>query len=318
MNQQKMKKYHFDNPDNSPHILDSGESGCIWHRLQFEGVQRGLLQISVYASDNCGEVANQSHVSLVKKLTKAASCDCTWDILLHDCVGRYLLCEFCFAAKSMSVTYPAKTLLDYLPELYRESLPKSFTDRYLSIFGALYDDTSDKITNSDKLYDIETTDSEFLPELACWLGIDDVLLWGCERLKDVIRNAAELRKTRGTLDGLELVIKLYCNEKAYFVEGYHIKRYFADNPDLRRLYPDYGNMFTLWIFVSAVLNENEKQTLEYLINQNKPAHVEARLIIPKQAIVLGDYAFLGLNSVVADYPCGKLNGTFNLDYGVLG
>ncbi|MCL2698114.1 MAG: phage tail protein [Oscillospiraceae bacterium] len=313
-----MKTFELYNIENYA-VLDGGESGCTWHRLQldYEAEDSMLLHVSFYASDDKGAAAQKRPDAFVKTCTLTlADSPQKFDMLLHDCTGRYLCVDTQIPLKSLTASSPAQSLLDYLPEIYQER--GSFADRYLSVFQSLYEDMESSIENSGSLYDVESAEDAFLPELAHWLGLEDTLLWGAGRLREVLKHTGRLHRARGTIGGLELIIKLYCGGQAYFVENYHIKRYIKNNSELKHFYPDYGEHFTLWIFLSAELNEGEKETLEELINRNKPAHVSARLIVLKQAIVPGSHSYLGINSVISDYSQARLGGDSALNYAVLG
>ncbi|MDE7360424.1 MAG: hypothetical protein K2N38_00645 [Oscillospiraceae bacterium] len=202
--------------------------------------------------------------------------------------------------------------LEYLPELYLKA--GSFTERFLSIFTAIYRELEEKIDRSAELYDPETCPEEFVEWLGEWISAENMLLFPDNKKRELLSAIPRLSTYRGTIRGLRELLELYCQSKVFVVECYHVRRYFSSCKDLARLYS--GGRFTVWIICSPT--KSKADVLEEIVSTQLPANITAQIKLLANITELNNYCYLGVNSVLAGTRRGALDGKCALNYVHLG
>lgn len=109
------------------------------------------------------------------------------------------------ALQMLSVLYPGRTLMEYLPSIYQreEAVPESFLRSLVGVFEASTQDLDDRIAALGSHVHPATASSEWLDAMARWLGLpwDDTLTFPQKRR--IVLCAQALASTRGTRTGLE-------------------------------------------------------------------------------------------------------------------
>ena len=198
--------------------------------------------------------------------------------------------------------------LEYLPELYLRS--GSFTKRFLSIFTEIYCELEEKIDASAELYDPTGCPQEFVEWLGEWVSAEKMLLFPDDKKREYLLAIPRLSTYRGTLRGLKELLELYCGEKVFIVEHYHVKRFFTSCKDLERLYS--GGCFTVWILCSPT--KSRIGDLEEMAQSQLPANITAKIKVLANITELNNYCYLGVNSVLAGTRRGALDGKSALNY----
>lgn len=309
-------------------ILDSREKGTIWHRMVMESESFGdaSVQFYFYTSDSIGVLPQMIHDTsilleekkerlqpyLVKILLNPK------DILLHEMEGRYLwfLAELFSTGehspliKNLQIFFPKESWIQYLPGVYQEHLKEdTFLERYLGIFQSLYDDLEWKIRSSAGYLEPEAVSYEFLGWLASWLDIDNTNVWQEQKLRQFLKQGMELFKKRGTRPGLIQIVELYTGEKPFVVEYYQTEQF-----PLERLYGNNPNVMLLLLKESCIPSETEYHGLASVIEDVKPAHMEVKIIALKPCILLDNYSYVGINSMIGDYRPLALDGLSLLSF----
>lgn len=202
--------------------------------------------------------------------------------------------------------------LEYLPELYLKA--GSFTERFLSIFTEVYGELEEKIDVSAKLYDPKECPEEFIEWLGEWVSAEKMHLFPDSRKREYLLAIPRLNAYRGTLFGMKELLELYCGEKVFIVEHYHVKRYFSSCKDLERLYS--GGRFTVWMICSPA--KCKVSALEEIAESQLPANITAKIKLLVNMTELNNYCYLGVNSVLAGTRPGALDGKCALNYVHLG
>jgi phage tail-like protein len=164
-------------------------------------------------------------------------------------------------------------LLSYLPEIYQlpyrdgiyatRLLPETFIPRFLGIFEALLTPIEWNIDNFDLYLNPGTTPSSFLPWLASWYQISFGPTWDDDKRRLFLKEAHWLFAWRGTKKALSRVLEIYTGVESEIEEPE------AD---------DLAHTFRVTIRIPPG-QTIDRQTVEQLIEINKPAHTLHELTI---------------------------------------
>lgn len=169
-------------------------------------------------------------------------------------------------------------LLDYLPNVFREDKMMS---RFLLIFESVLNPIENTVNNIPYYFDPRLTPEAVLPWLASWVDVMLDQSWPVERRREMVSQAAELYRWRGTRRGLSEALRIYTGKRPQIIEyipGMILdeKTYLGTNTVLGS--PGTGHHFT--VIIKA--DENEKinpQVVKDIINSQKPAHTSYTLQI---------------------------------------
>lgn len=270
--------------------FDSTKTGQQWHKIVLDGEIPENTQIKVYyaiSDERYGD--RQWSQPLVNPK----------DALIRGPAGRYLYLKVELIGsewqtptlKSLRVEFPRLSYLRYLPAVYQEDEEsRDFLERFLSIFETCLTDIERQIDSIVRYFDAEVVPEEFLPWLAGWLAIAVDENWTKAQLRKLIRQAPQLYQQRGTREGIAATIKIFTGFSPLLVESFQ-----ANTEELKQLYGD--NQFRFWVLLDISHLENvEIETLQRLVDADKPAHTEARLKILQPSIALDRETYLGFNS----------------------
>lgn len=162
-------------------------------------------------------------------------------------------------------------LLQYLPALYRSDL---FLARFLLIFQSIIDPIEQTIDNTHHYLDPGTTPASFLPWLAGWLGLtlDPRLSEHAQR--ELIRQAVELYRWKGTRRGLREEMRIRTGCRALIVENFDGIRLGQDASLGLNTY--LGVRSDQFVAVTLATNGDtavSQPEAEAIVEELKPAHV---------------------------------------------
>jgi phage tail-like protein len=219
----------------------------------------------------------------------------------------------------MRVYFSVPSLLQYLPEVYGLH-PESadFLNRYLSIFQSLWLDMEEQINQTPCLFDPDVAPYPFLIWISSWIDVRYPQFWKEGRLRLLLKKIPLLYKIKGTRRGIGEIVELYTGEPCYIVEPHEIQAIMASLPDTSHLYTMNPFVFTVLVNEARLPGEKERYELKRLIDDFKPAHTEAQLVILRPHIHLGSHSYLGVNSCLTQPGPFKLDGSAALELTVLG
>lgn len=237
------------------------------------------------------------------------------DCLFNEARGRYLWLRIKvsytylldndqgFCLQKARIYFPRMSFLDYLPPVYQEDPDsKEFLERFLSIFGTLHGDMEERIDNTALNFDADIAGGEYLKWLANWLAIAPDDRWSEASLRKLINRAMEIYKIRGTKRALEEMVEIYTGERPWIIEYFQYKD-MLNKHEYRDIYLNlYGNdpyTFSVLVRSELVSEGYQKMAVKKIIEEEKPAYTEARLVFLKNSIELDSHTYLGLNSVIA-------------------
>ncbi|MFC4600198.1 phage tail protein [Cohnella hongkongensis] len=310
--------------------FDSAEAETVWHKFVMDADIPDGTQIRVsYCSSDSEFLPIQGSVwkvddwieeeehSIREKLAGLAP---HWsapivnpaDALFFGARGRYLWLKIEWIGsdwhtpllRRLRVYFPRETLLSYLPSVYQEEESSSdFLERYLSLFGTLFDSVEEKIDGMAAYFDSERARGGQLRWLGSWLGLDSDEHWKDDKVRRLIRAAPELYRYRGTRRGIAKLVETFTGRPPIIVEPFQYKA-MRDHAELRELtdglYGDNPYTFTVLLDQEQAPTEKERVLLRSLIEEHKPAYTEARLVWLEPWMYLNLHTYLGVNTVLAE------------------
>jgi phage tail-like protein len=120
------------------------------------------------------------------------------------------------AQETVAVAVSAKgRYLEHMPALYyRDEL----MGRFLMLFESFWEPIEGQIDNLPFYFDPRFTPPDFLPWLAGWLNLVLDERWPEDSRRLLLRSAALLYRKRGTREGLEAYLEIFCGQKAKIIE----------------------------------------------------------------------------------------------------
>lgn len=309
--------------------LDSQEKETIWSRLQanFSLEGENSVRISYFASDEKYVEVNGERIHLdnwIEDISlpleqKLYMLDQIWiqeqknkkDMLLYEGKGRYLWFKIEFLTfdspvpeiKKLQIEFPLESILEYLPAFYREDKTNfKFLSRFLGIFQSLIYDLQYEIDSVSKHFDVDFAEGDFLLWLSQWVAVEYPLMWDKEKRKIFIKNSFRFYQKKGTKECLEDVLELYLGQKPKIMETYEILEFYEGrtyDEEIKRLYSDDIYSFFVFIEEKRVPTMEKLHHVKQLISFFQPAHTKAILVVLRPSIILGQYSYLGVNSMLS-------------------
>ncbi len=192
--------------------------------------------------------------------------------------------------------------------------------------------------------------TDFLSWLASWLGMSLQNNWPVHKRRELVRQAYKLYSLRGTPAGLKLQIELYTGFKPRILELFRLRRWLSVGSSklgdqsyvfgkdvMDRLQVgvnsnigsfqlvDYGDpsldLFNAYAYQFIVVvprwpgaTEADQMTIEQIIDMAKPAHTQAQFRWAEPRMRIGIQSFVGVDTVLAKYPVGVIEGQGSLGY----
>lgn len=327
---------HFEGVFLTP-AFDSLEDGTRWHKVVVDADLPSDCQVSIQyvASDApmlpvAGQLVVVDDVRLEDMMHASGRYAALQFSFSHhsivakdaliDATGRYLwLLVRITGSRSASplvrrlrVYYPRASYLDFLPSIYQEDgVSKDFLERFLALFNTLSSSLDEQIDIVSHLFDVDTAPAEMLAWLTQWLGFTPDETWTDDQLRDMIRALPELNRLRGTRTGIERIIRLYTGQMPMIVEYPQYASLMAKK-DLRelmsRLYGGHSNSFAVLVSADVAPDARHRYVLSKLIERQKPAFTEAKLVILSPFIYIDMHTYLGINTYLSEAKSLHLDG----------
>ena len=297
-------------------VLDSTNRGQRWHKIVLDAHIPTNTQIKVYyaISDDPREIHQWSEPLINPR-----------DALIRGPAGRYLYLKVELIGneretpvlKSLWVYFPRLSYLRYLPAVYQEDEEsRDFLERFLSIFETSLTNIEKQIDHIVRYFDPEVVSEDFLPWLAGWLAIAVDENWTSAQLRQLMQKAPQLYQQRGTREGIAATVEIFTGSRPLLVEPFQVTSLAnssannqVNRSELNQLYGD--NPFRFWVLLdnSHIENEKELQTLQRLIESEKPAYTEASVRILQPWIALDRESYLEFNSRIFEPALRLQEGT---------
>ncbi|MEL7211171.1 MAG: phage tail protein [Pseudomonadota bacterium] len=313
--------------------LDSQKTGFVWDRIALD-VQMPIgsrLLIRTMTSDSLIEddrldsfVANPWSDPL--EITPTT----TPEVLIQSAPGRYLWLriemfgdgETSPELAEIDIYGPRRSSLNDLPASLRQD-PESaaFLDRYLSYFDTIFSEITAQTRGIAQLFDAQAVPDEFLSWLGSWFDLQFFANWPEETRRTVLRQAIAYYRIRGTVSGLQQILRWHTGLPAplpQVIEHFRLPSEGLAVGGAALAMPDTAHRFTIVIPASAVRTEDADRQIRRLIDASIPAHTsyDIRLVYP--GLSVGQQSMIGVDTLLGslDAPAlgdGQLGGTFSTD-----
>ena len=210
-------------------VLDSGEPGCVWHRLMLDARIAPGTSVEIYsrAADERDELKIAAWEREPDPLARGDGSElpfvdngryATHELLFQRAVGRYVRVRLVLHGdgratprlRALRAWYPRFSYLErYLPAAYRQDAASaSFLDRFLANVEGLYTSIEDRLAAAQVLLGADTAPAQALDWLADWMDLALDPLWDERRRRLLLRHASRFFQARGTIRGIELMLRL--------------------------------------------------------------------------------------------------------------
>jgi phage tail-like protein len=250
--------------------------------------------------------------------------------------GRYLWLVFEFKGThsksprlhSARIEYPGHQWLQQLPRtLWREAPARDFLQRFLMPMAAMLDEMEGVSSERHRLLDARITPGQALPWLASFMGLALDPCWSEAVQRRMVREAAKLFRTRGTLASLQRMVEILTNDaeviilehfrlrgggvagnaasqtsQAVLGVGFRVGGLIGEPQDLPMAdagpvdFDQFAHRFT--VTVVASLDASQLACVKRLIELHKPAHTDFDLCTAQSGIRVGLGSHVGISAVV--------------------
>jgi phage tail-like protein len=324
--------------------LDTRSTETEWHRVQLEAYIPDETQVRLYyhASDrneewlgkDFSDLSQYLHNPAIQLRDKLHATRELWsepitnprDALLMNAKGRYLWLKLEVVGserrspvlKKLRVYFPRKSLISYLPSIYQEQQDESrFLERFLALFGAYFQDMEEKIDHISKYFDPNAVHGQYLTWLGTWLAVNEDESWGEEKLRELIKQAPELYKLRGTRQGLVRMLQIYTGAEPYIIEYFQMKQ-MQEKSELRellsRLYGDNPYCFCVMLPQDCIQTDKQRLIIESIIQDQKPAFTEGKLTLLQPWMYMDMHSYMGINTFLSEPTLLTLDQKSSMPY----
>ena len=185
-----------------------------------------------------------------------------------------------------------------LPEIYQTDGTDGFLNRLLSLFGEVLQEFEYSVDDIHNQLDPVHARGDLLPWLASWVALSLDETWPESRRRELIRNAVDLYKWRGTIKGIKTFVEIYTGVRPEILEpfktGWRIGVWSSFGEDTK-IYevPENPHSFSVIVNSFQDLTAEQKQKIMAVIELQKPAHTKVI-----HYVWFASYWHLGVRSTV--------------------
>jgi phage tail-like protein len=319
--------------------LDSNIFNCHWHRLLLDATipANTSLTVRTFTAPNAlddARLADLPDNRWSPPITITG--DDTPEMLLQSQPGRYLWLrldcngngEATPLIRTMLLYGPRRSALQFLPPVFHEdAVSADFLDRFLSYFDTVFQEIESQIEAFTGYLDPDGVPAGgFLDWLGAWLDLTFLSEWPEATRRQFIRQAITLYQQRGTVPGLQAILRLHTGlqpPQPIIIEHFRLRHYGrrrqTGTADLinntlylagARLQPAANEMahhFTIIVPSQAAPDETALTTLHRLIEAQKPAHSRYQLRLAGPGLRIGCQSTVGVDTLIGRYPTAPLD-----------
>ncbi|WP_219837876.1 phage tail protein [Paenibacillus sp. R14(2021)] len=308
--------------------LDSTEAETVWHKMVLEGdfPDETQVRISYFCSDSLYQIIDGRMLLMddficdprrdmpekIRTLAPFWSPPVTnpGDALFFNAKGRYMWLKIEWIGSErktpclskLRIVFPRNTYLSHLPAIYQED-PSGFMERFLALFGTMFDSVEAQADELPRHLDSELAEGPYLKWLGSWLGIEVDEHWNDDQIRRFIREAPQLYRYRGTRRGIEKMVEIYTGSKPHIVEYFEYKM-MRESAELRQLtdmlYGMHACSFSVLVTTEQAPTEKHRHMLQRMLDEQKPAFTEARLIVLQPWMYLDMHTYLEVNTLLSE------------------
>ncbi|MFE2879322.1 phage tail protein [Streptomyces roseus] len=216
--------------------LDSGEPGCVWHRLLLDACLPPETGLRVFSSaadhpgdldlavDWAAEPVPYPRGDGTEQPYARTGGYRTWELAFQHATGRHLRLRLELTGNGRATPRVRAVraycprfsyLTHYLPAVYRsDPASASFLDRFLANFEGVFTSVEDRIAAVQALFDPRSTPPEAVDWLGRWFELAMDPAWDEPKRRLMVRHAMTFFQWRGTVRGLRTALALAIEERA--------------------------------------------------------------------------------------------------------
>lgn len=313
--------------------LDSQMTGFCWDRVTLTGalpdgsrlLMRTMTSDSLIEPDRLDDFVSDPWSTPLEIGPTA-----TPEVLIQSPPGRYLWVrielfsdgETSPELAEIDIFGPRRSSLHDLPSSLRQD-PESaaFLDRYLSYFDTIFAEITAQTRGVAALFDAEAVPDEFLSWLGSWFDLQFFTNWPSETRRTVLRQAIGYYRMRGTVPGLQQILRWHTGLPAplpQVIEHFRLPESGARIGGAPIKNPGAPHLFTIILPASAVRTDDARRQIERLIEASIPAHTLYELRLFHPGVAVGTQSMIGVDTLLgsSDTPVlgdGALGGSFSTD-----
>lgn len=319
--------------------LDSESFNFAWHRLLLE-LEYGAAGAVTVESFTAAHYMEPDRIARLPEQAWSPRTVLTADlergeVLVGSDPGRYLWLRVGLVGdgvdtprlRSIEVLGPRRSSLRFLPAPFHDDpVSRRFLDRFLSYFDTIFDEARHTIERfPGQLTPQGAPEGAFLSWLASWFDIDLLADWSDGTRRAFLTNAMNLHRSRGTIAGLEAVLRLHLGVQPplpVLIEGFRLRDYLAGDavaalphgivrvggvplttpPDDR----GFAHRFYVAVPDAVAKGSEARDTLQRLVDRFRPAHTTWSLITIGAGVRVGCQSMIGVDTLVGTYPSEPL------------
>lgn len=324
--------------------FDSTSTETEWHKIATEATipEETQILVSFYASDRRELMIDGQWIDLERYIQdpdihpymKLYSLSSIWsepivnptDALLFQAKGRYIWFRIELIGSErkspelhrLRIHFPRTSYLQYLPEVYQQDeKSRDFLERFLALFETFFQQIDGQIRGLPRFFDPDAVEGEYLQWLATWLGIAREGRWSDAQLREIIRIAPQLYRKRGTREAIEHWVRIFTGEAPMILE-YHEWKNMDESAQLKQamahLYGTQPNSFCVLVKPDLVQTEDQRKTLQKILDEEKPAFTEAKLFVMQPWMYMDMHTYLGVNTTLSEPKLLSLDEKSSLPY----
>ncbi len=309
--------------------FDGGEATATWGRLKFkcEKSEDTAFFVYVAADDEYFDMQRLDESESFPLLKDRLGCSVhnnAEDLCLYELNGRYLYVAIVAKSQAQMQISISDIVVDRIGDNFMQTFPaifqerNSFFHRYISLFSSLYNDMEEEIDDLPKLLDLDTCPKELLPVYSLWLGIDlGENLFEEDIARQLVKEAYQLNRMKGTRWCLERITKILLGETAYIVERNQMSSYL--NPKQIEEYDRvYGNSeYDVTLLLKTTLTPVMRSQLKFVIEQFIPIRTSLHIVELGGAKSLDAHSYLDINATVFETADGILDNSNLIDTNII-
>lgn len=293
--------------------FDSGLRGFAWDRIAFDLampancslVVKTLTTDAVIAPDR---LALQADAGWSRPLTIAAG-DLP-EVLIQSGPGRFLWLRLSLIGDGattpeiarIDLFAPRKSGLDRLPATFRQD-PQSadFLGRFLSYFDTIFAELRAANRDVPALFDPRSVpEGQWLDWLGSWFDLGFLAAWDVQTRREMVAQAVETARERGTAAGLSRLIRWHLDLQAPWPMLIEHFRLGPDSPPLAHVpLPTSPEPHRVTVVLPrARVAPGDEAVLHKLMDRWLPAHVRADLVFIAPGLVIGCQSLLGIDTLL--------------------
>jgi phage tail-like protein len=218
---------------------------------------------------------------------------------------------------SVRAIIPRLSYLNYLPAIYARRDSRNdpsgalLLERLLAMFEGKLTHMESAYESVSRLLNPEAANEEWLQFLSAWLGLVFDPSWPLDRKRQLVLEAADLYKRRGTPESLKRYVEIYTGKRPALLEGFQWRPSSAlvvgragrvgcsTFGGQSCNYQPYAHRFTLFVFLDEACDQEAMEsTVRSIVKSVIPAHIEYNLcfVLPQSRV--GLQSTVGLDMVL--------------------